>query len=251
MKNIYTVINQKGGVGKSTTVFSLGAGLAVKGKRVLFVDMDAQGNLTHSLGNPEVKADAFDVLTGDASAEDATVKGERWDFIAGSTELAGADLSLSSTGKEYRLKEALVPVLGRYDYVVIDTPPALGILTINALAACTGAIVPSQADIYSLLGIGQLHGTIQAVKRYCNPALRINGILLTRYNKRSVLSRDVTEMIEQTAARLETTVYKTTIREAVAIRESQAQQTDIFSYAPKGAVTADYRKFVEEVLSNE
>lgn len=251
MKNIYTVINQKGGVGKSTTVYALGTGLAVKGFKVLFVDMDAQGNLTHSLGSPETSATVFDVLTGEASASEAIVSGERWDCITSSPELAGADLSLSSTGKEFKLKEALAPVSGRYDYIVVDTPPALGILTINALTVCTGAIVPSQADIYSLLGIGQLHGTIQAVKKYCNPVLKINGILLTRYNRRSILSRDVTEMIEQTASRLETTVYKTTIREAVAIREAQAQQTDIFTYAPKGTVTEDYKKFVEEVLGDE
>jgi chromosome partitioning protein len=251
LRNVYTVINQKGGVGKSTTVLSLGAGFAIKGFKVLFVDMDAQGNLTHSLGSPENGASVFDVLTGDAGAEEAIVKGERWDCITSSPELAGADLSLGSTGKEFKLKEAIAPVLQKYDYVVIDTPPALGILTINALTACTGAIVPSQADIYSLLGIGQLHGTIQAVKKYCNPTLKISGILLTRYNRRSILSRDVADMIEQTAERLETVVYKATIREAVAIRESQAQQKDIFTYAPKGAVTADYKKFVEEVLSNE
>ena len=248
MKNVYTVINQKGGVGKSTTVFALGAGIALRGFKVLFIDMDAQGNLTHSLGSPKGTGTMFDVLNGEATAQEAVIKGKRWDCIPSGPELAGADLTFKAPEK---LKEALEDIRHEYDYIVVDTPPALGILTINALTACTGAIVPSQADIYSLLGIGQLHGTIQTVKEHCNPDLRIKGILLTRYNRRSILSRDVTDMIEQTAAHLDTIVYKTTIREAVAIKESQARQVDIFSYAPKGAVTGDYKSFVKEVLGDE
>jgi chromosome partitioning protein len=251
MRSIYTVINQKGGVGKSTTTFALGAGLAMKGFKILFIDMDAQGNLTHSLGNPANSATVYEMLAGDAQVRDAISIGERWDSIPSCPALAGADMTLNATGKEFRLKEAIEPIKGEYDYIVVDTPPALGILTVNALTACSGAIVPSQADIYSLLGIGQLHGTIEAVKRYCNPGLSIKGILLTRYNPRSILSRDVTDMIQDTAARLATVVYKTTIREAVAIKEAQARQMDIFSYAPKGAVTEDYEKFVTEVFEGE
>jgi chromosome partitioning protein len=158
-------------------------------------------------------------------------------------------MMLTQTGKEFRLKEALAPIQENYDYIIIDTPPALGILTINALTACTGIIVPAQADIYSLQGIGQLYGTIKPVRQYCNPELRILGILLTRYNQRSIISRDIAEMMAQTAAQLETIVYKATIREAVAVKEAQARQRDIYSYAPKGRVTADYASFVEEVLA--
>jgi chromosome partitioning protein len=250
VKEIFAIINQKGGVGKTTTAHALGAGIFMKGYKVLLLDLDAQGNLSHSLGAAlRGSMSAMDVLTKEISAEDAIIHGERLTYIPSSPALAGADMLISQTGKEYRLKEALGPVLQYYDYIVIDTPPALGILTVNALTACTKAIIPAQADIYSLQGIGQLYGTIEAVRHYCNPNLKIMGILLTRYSPRSILTRDITNMIEQTARRLETIVYKTTIREAVAIKEAQAQQMDIFSYAPKGKATEDYRMFVEEVLA--
>jgi chromosome partitioning protein len=245
---IIAIINQKGGVGKSTTAHALGAGLSLKGFKVLFVDLDAQRNLTHTLCVPQGGATVMEILTKEAEPSQAIHRGERWDCILGTPVLAGADMMLTQTGKEFRLKEALEPIQDDYDYVVIDTPPALGILTINALAACTGLIVPAQADIYSLQGIGQLYETIKPVRQYCNRELRIMGILLTRYNQRSILSRDIAEMIEQTASQLDTVVYKTAIREAVAIKEAQAKQQDIYSYAPKGKVTADYASFVEEVL---
>jgi chromosome partitioning protein len=242
------IVNQKGGVGKSTTVFALGAGLFLKGLNVLLIDLDAQGNLTHTLAAPSDGPTALDILAKEATTAEVIHKGQGWDYITGSPALAGADMILTDTGKEYRLKEALEPVKESYDYIIIDTPPALGILTINALAACDGVIIPAQADIYSLQGIDQLYGTIKAVRQYCNPSLKIMGILLTRYSPRSILSRDIAEMIAQTAAQLETKVYKTPIREAVAVKEAQARQQDIYSYAPKGKVTADYKSFVEEVL---
>jgi chromosome partitioning protein len=245
---IFGLINQKGGVGKSTTALALGAGLSLKGFKVLFVDLDAQGNLTHTLGASNDGPTAIDILAKEATSAEAIHKGQRWDYIAGSPALAGADMILTQTGKEFRLKESLESIKENYDYIVIDTPPALGILTINALAACDGVIIPAQADIYSLQGIGQLYGTIKTVRQYCNQNLRIMGILLTRYSPRSILSRDIAEMIEQTASQLETKVYKTTIREAVAIKEAQARQQDIYSYAPKGKATMDYKSFVEEVL---
>jgi chromosome partitioning protein len=117
------------------------------------------------------------------------------------------------------------------------------------LTACTGIIIPAQADIYSLQGIGQLYNTIDTVRRYCNPALTIKGVLLTRYNPRSIISRDIAEMTAQTAERLNTRVYKTTIRESVTIKEAQAKQQDIYTYAPKSNPTADYKSFVKEFLS--
>jgi chromosome partitioning protein len=249
MKEIFAIINQKGGVGKTTTAHALGIGISMKGFKVLLLDLDAQGNLSHSLGAVPGGPMSMDVLMKEVSADDAVVHGEKCAFIPSSSALAGADMLINQTGKEYRLKEALDPILESYDYIVVDTPPALGILTINALTACTKVIIPAQADIYRLQGIGQLYGTIDAVRRYCNPNLKITGILLTRYSSRSILTRDITDMIEQTAERLGTIVYKTTIREAVAIKEAQAQQADIFSYSPKGKATDDYRVFVEEVLA--
>ena len=142
-------------------------------------------------------------------------------------------------------------IYGKYDYCIIDTPPALSILTINALTACTGAIIPAQADIYSLQGIGQLNNTIQTIKKYCNPALTIKGIILTRYNSRSVLSKEVTEMIEQTAAELNTKVFDTKIRECTAMKEAQAMKQDIFTYAPKSNASADYNAIIKELLERE
>jgi chromosome partitioning protein len=248
MKEAFAIINQKGGVGKSTTAHALGAGLSFKGFRVLFVDLDAQANLTHTLSIKPGGPISMDVLMREATAPQAIVHGERWDCIPAAPALSGADMTLNVTGKEYRLREALEPIAGNYDYIVIDTPPALGILAVNALTACTGVIIPAQADIYSLQGIGHLYGTIETVRKYCNPNLHIKGILLTRYNPRSILTRDITDMIEQTAKELNTIVYKTAIREAIAIKEAQARQRDIFDYAPKGNATEDYRRFVEEVL---
>jgi chromosome partitioning protein len=248
MKEIYAIINQKGGVGKSTTAHALGTGISSMGHKVLFIDLDAQANLTHTLGIEQNGPISMDVLMREASAAEATVHGDRWDCIPAAPELAGADMTLNVTGKEYRLKEALEPISDLYEYIIIDTPPALGILTINALTACTGVIIPAQADIYSLQGIGHLYGTIETVRKYCNPNLNIKGILLTRYNPRSILTRDITDMIRQTAGELKTIVYKTAIREAIAIKEAQAQQQNIFEYAPKGKATEDYRMFVEEVL---
>ena len=170
------------------------------------------------------------------------------DLIPASPALASADITLKDTGREYKLKEALEPVLADYDYIVLDTPPALGTLTINALTACNSVVVPAQADIYSLQGVGQLVQTIKTVQRYTNRELTIKGLLVTRYNARAVLTRDMTELLEDTANQLQTKLFNTRIRECIALKEAQAIQQDIFTYAPKSNATADYRAFIEEVL---
>ena len=164
--------------------------------------------------------------------------------------MAGADTIITETGKEYRLKEALDKLGGTYDYCIIDTPPALGIVTINALTACQGAIIPAQADIYSLQGISQLNGTIQTVKKYCNPHLKVMGIVLTRYSARSIISREVAEMIDATAAQLNTKLYKAKIRECTALKEAQATRQSIFKYAPRSNATADYKALIEEIMED-
>ena len=248
MKEVLAIINQKGGVGKSTTAAALGAGLILKGYRVLYIDLDAQGNLTFNMGAGASALSSLEVLTGTATAEEAIRHTEQGDIIPASPALAGADNLITATGKEYRLKEALDPLQSRYDYIVVDTPPALGILTVNALTACTGAIVPAQADAWSLQGITQLNGTIQTVKKYCNPALKVKGIVLTRFNSRAVVSRDMQELIAQTAAALDTKLYKTAIRECTALKEAQAVQQDIYSYAPRSNATADYKAIVAEIV---
>ncbi len=247
---IIAVINQKGGVGKSTTAHAIGAGLTLKGYRVLYIDLDAQGNLSYTLRADTNGLTAMELLQG-RNTQAAIQRTAQGDIIASSPSLAGADTIITATGKEYRLREALEPLKKNYDYCIIDTPPALGILTINALTACTGAIIPAQADIYSLQGISQLHSTIETVKRYCNPALSIKGIVLTRYNSRAIISREVADMIEQTAGQLQTKLYKAKIRECTAIKEAQATQQDIYSYAPRSNATADYTALIAEILGGE
>jgi len=245
------VINQKGGVGKSTTAMAIGAGLILKGYSVLFIDLDAQGNLSYSMGADTTGKTALDVLQGLSSPQAAIQKTGQGDIIASSPALAGADTIMTTTGKEYRLKEALDHVRASYDLIIIDTPPALGILTINALTACTGALIPAQADIYSLKGINQLYSTIEAVRRYCNPDLVIKGIVLTRYSPRTVISREVAELIGQTAERLHTKLYSTAIRESTSIKESQAKRQSIFSYAPRSNAAIDYMALVDELIKGE
>lgn len=249
MKTI-AVINQKGGVGKSTTALALGAGLMQRGQRVLFIDLDAQGNLSFVLGADTQRYNILSVLQSPETVADHVQHTPQGDVIASSPALVGADNTITQTGKEYRLAEALAPLASSYDFCIIDTPPALGILTINALTACSGAVIPAQADMFSLQGITQLHATIQTVKKYCNPTLRILGIVLTRYNARAIISRDVADMIEQTASQLSTKLYATRIRECTAIKEAQATRQSIFDYAPKSNASVDYLALLGEVLAD-
>lgn len=248
------VINQKGGVGKSTTSSAIGGGFMLEGAKVLYVDLDPQCNLSYLMEadiSGLTQASALDVLQGSASAAQAVQHTAQGDVIAASPALAGADIVLTATGKEYRLKEALEALAGLYDYCVIDTPPALGVLTINALTACQGCIIPAQADFLSLQGIGQLHGTIETVRKYCNPGLKVYGIVLTRYSARAVISREVSAMMEATAATLQTRLYKTRIRECTAIKEAQAMRKSIYAYAPRSNASADYTALVKEILEEE
>ena len=247
MKTI-AIANQKGGVGKSTTALAIGAGLSLKGYRVLYVDLDAQGNLSYTLDTNTQGYNAMGVLQRPETAKSEIQKTRQGNVIASTPSLAGADTTITEIGKEYRLKEALEPLSNDYDFCIIDTPPALGILTINALTACNGVIIPSQADIYSLQGISQLSGTLNTVKKYCNRDLSIMGIVLTRYNARSIISRDVAENIETTAMHLQTKLYNTKIRECTALKEAQAKKQNIFEYAPKSNAALDYDSLIDEIL---
>lgn len=219
-----------------------------KGFRVLYVDLDAQGNLSHSMKANNKAITSLEVLTGTATAADAIVSTPQGDLIPASPALASADTILTETGKEYRLKEALSTISDRYDYCLLDTPPALGTLTVNALTACNSVLITTQADIYSLQGIGQLARTIQTVQKYCNNALDILGMVITRYNARAVLTKNMTEMIEDTAKQLHTSVYTTKIRECVAIKEAQAMQQDIFTYSSSSNAAKDYENLLNEIL---
>ena len=241
------IINQKGGVGKSTTALAIGQGLALEGKKVLFVDLDAQGNLTYALGADTRGKNAIVVLQEPSTIKEKLVSVKYGDLLVSTPHLATADNTLIFTGKEYKLKEALDTVKDRYDVCIIDTPPALSILLINALTACNGAIIPATADIFSLQGISQLYNTIDAVKTYCNRDLKVLGILLTRYKARSTLTKEITELLAETARQIDTKVYDTKIRECIALAEAETIKQSVYEYAPKSNASKDYKAFLEEL----
>lgn len=251
---IIAITNQKGGVAKTTTAYAIGAGLSLRGYRVLYIDLDAQTNLSYVMeadATGLTGISALDVLEGRSSASAAIQHTPHGAIIASTPALAGVDTVLTQVGKEYRLKEALEPLQGSYDYIIIDTPPALGILTVNALTACNGCIIPAQADIYSLQGISQLYNTLQTVKKYCNRDLKVMGILLTRYNGRAIISREAADLIDQAAAQMDSKLYQSRIRECTALKEAQACRENIFTYAPHSNAAADYTSLVDEILSEE
>ena len=157
--------------------------------------------------------------------------------------LVGAEQELSQTGKEHRLKEAIAPVAEKYDYIIIDTPPSLGVLTVNAFTVAAG--------IFATTGINQLNETVRSVQRYCNPNVKITGILFTRFNPRANISKQIKELTEQLSEYISAPIYKTYIRSAVAVEEAQANRTDIFEYAEKSTVSEDYKAFIEEFLKGE
>jgi len=245
------IINQKGGVGKSTTALNIGAGLILKGFSVLYIDLDAQGNLSYTMGATTSGYNAFGVIQRPETVAEEIQHTPQGDIIASSPSLSQADITIKETGKEYRLKEALEMLGGVYDFAIIDTPPALGILTINALTACSGVIIPTLAEVYSLQGISQIYNTIQTVKKYCNHNLKIEGILITRFSGRSIIKREIAEALEERARSIDTKLYKTKIRECTALIEAQAKRRDIFSYAPKSNAAADYKALVAEILENK
>lgn len=249
MKAIISIVNRRGGVGKTSTAHALGAGLALRGYKTLFVDLDSQCNLTFDVGGTTAPLTSMEVLSGTATAQDAIQHTKGGDIIPASPSLAVADTTIDGTGKEYRLKEALEGL--DYDYIIIDTPPALGVLTVNALTASNSAIIPAQAEVHSLQGIGLLYEAIRAVQKYTNHDLKVEGILITRYNGRAILSRDMKSNLEATAKELGTKVFTTPIRECTAIKEAQATQSNIYSYAPKSNATADYTALIDEIIKEK
>lgn len=259
MKTI-AIVNQKGGVGKTTTAVQLAAGLSIAGHRVLTCDLDAQANLTSTMfGGAERDESAptsYDVLTGAASAAEAIVPVRRGHLMPAASDVACSDKRLAridaavgaQPNKLFLLREALEGVEGRFDYAVVDTPPARDTCSYNALTAADFALIVSEAGEYSVKGIGDLADSIEQIKRYTNSRLRIAGVLITKYERSTVLAKGMGRGAEEIAAALGTKVLGTRIRKAVAIGESQSVETDIFDYAPSSEVAKDYARFVEEMI---
>lgn len=246
---IVAVANQKGGVGKTTTAQALTAGLAEKGFKVLGIDLDPQGNFSTACGAENYNVQTvYEVMKGHNIREAIQNMKGGYDVVPANIMLAGAEQELSQTGKEHRLKEAVVPVTGDYDFIVIDTPPSLGVLTVNAFTCASDILIPTTAGIFATAGISQLNETVTSVQKYCNPGIKIRGILFTRFNPRANISRQIKELAEQLSEYISAPIYNTYIRSAVAVEEAQANQTDIFDYAGKSTVADDYRTFIEEFL---
>lgn len=252
MKTI-SIINEKGGVCKTATALNIGELLGRKGYSTLFVDLDPQSNLTHALKAPQTEANIYTSLKAPETTERAIVNSIRYkcSLIPATRELSMIDKEIPAEGREYRLKQALATLEDKFDYCIVDTPPALGTLTINALTASESLIIPTSADMFSLEGIGQLSSTIQTIRQLTNPSLYIRGILLTRYNKRSVFRASIAELLEELASKLNTRVYQTYIREGVALPEAIALRESLFDYAPRSNVAQDYKHLIEEIITYE
>src|ERR1700756_5675506 len=240
--------NQKGGVAKTTSTLNLGVALSEKGKRVLAVDLDPQGNLTMSQGwNPdEIERSLFDVLVHKLPITEVVQRAEI-DVAVSSIDLAGAELALASMiGRERALEKALLPVREDYDYILIDTPPSLGLLTINALVASHGVIVPVQCEYLSLRGLVQLENTLAMIRENLNPDVEIQGTLPTMYDKRLLHSREAVEILKENFGDL---VLETKIRKTVRYAEAPVKGQSVLKYDPSGEAAGMYRDLAKEVLN--
>lgn len=254
---IITVTNQKGGVGKTTTAAALAEGLRRCKSKTLLIDCDAQGSLTYIVDAAQDGITSAEVIEGSASARDAIQRTEHGDVIAGSERLGSADFL---SGFMARLKEAhpkrdprtalrkeLEELRDEYQYIIIDTPPALGPTTLCSLTAADGIIITTQADALSLKGIGQLDGTISAIREKLNPTVRLLGILVTRYSERITAHKLALDMLRDTAAGMGSKVFDAKIRECAAIKEAHLLQRGIFAHAPRSNAAADYMALIREI----
>lgn len=248
MARVIAVANQKGGVAKTTTVAALGAAWAERGRKVLAADLDPQGSLTYSLGfePDEVEPTIHDVLAGRTPIADTILTAEEGlDLVPSNIDLAGAEAYLlGRTAREYALKEALDDVLGRYEIVVLDCPPSLGVLTINALTAADQVLIPMQAEALSHRGVGQLLGTIEDVRRLTNKSLRIVGLLPTMYDGRT---RHARETIDAVGKELELAVLPP-IRKSIRFAEAPAAGTSILGFSPSHPGAESYRELAAALL---
>lgn len=248
MDNIICVITQKGGVGKTTTINSIACVLNKQHKRVLLIDMDPQGNLSFSTGSEfESGPTIYNVLRGDLKAKEAIQRCSMADIIPSNILLSGIDLEFPGKNREFLLKNALAPIKDLYDYILIDSPPSLNLLTVNALSASNRVILPMLPDIFSLQGIALIYETIEHVRKSCNPDLEIAGILINKYSRRSHLHKEVYGTAEMISEKLEIPLFKTVIRSCVSLSEAQSLQVDLMDYAPRCSGAKDYRDLVAEI----
>jgi chromosome partitioning protein len=248
LAKVIAFANQKGGVAKTTTTLNLGVALAEKGQHVLLVDLDPQGNLTMSQGwNPdEIERSMFDVLVHRLPIMEI-VRTNELEVAVSSIDLAGAELALASMiGRERALEKALLPVRESYDYILVDTPPSLGLLTINALVAASGVIVPVQCEYLSLRGLVQLENTLTMIRENLNPTVEIQGILPTMWDRRLLHSREAIEILKENFGDL---VLNTKIRKTVRYAEAPVKGQSILRYDPTGEAAETYRDLAKEVLN--
>ena len=253
MGRVIAVANQKGGVGKSTTAINLSACLAEKGKKVLAIDIDPQGNTTSGLGvdKNNVENTLYELLLGEAEAKDTIVKDvvENVDLIPSNVNLSGAEIELIGVDeKEYIMKKIIDKVRRKYDYIIMDCPPSLNMRTINALTAANSVLVPIQCEYYALEGLSQLIHTIELVKERLNKKLVMEGVVFTMYDARTNLSLQVVENVKEN---LDTTIYKTIIPRNVRLAEAPSHGKPINIYDSKSTGAESYRLLAQEVIDRE
>lgn len=249
---VIAIVNQKGGVGKTSCTLNIGAGLALKNKKVLYIDADAQGNLTVGLGirNTDGENTIFEVLKGECSIEDAIIKTtNNASILPADIALAAADLELANEpGKDFLLHEAINLVENEYDYILIDCPPSLGMMTVNSLVAAKEVIIVMMPEFLSAQGVSQLTRTIDIVQRRINHDLKISGVILNMYNGRRKLHREASEEV---AKMFKDRLYKTYIRNSVTIAESPGFGQDIFAYKSDSTGAKDFSDLIDEILKQE
>lgn len=245
MGKIISLLNHKGGVGKTTSAINIGAGLVELGQKVLLIDLDPQANLTLSLGIPRQQYTIYESIRGESELVPYTVK-EGMDVITSSLDLSGAEMELiNEAGREYILQELFAPVMEEYDYIIIDCPPSLGLLTLNALTTSDYVYIPLQTEFLALQGLTKIKQVIDKVRFRLNKKLQIGGVIATMYDSRKVLNRDVVETIRKYFG---DKVFNTMIRDNVTLAEAPAQRKDIFAYSKSSNGAQDYLNLCKEVL---
>ncbi|MGO2082707.1 ParA family protein [Vagococcus sp.] len=253
MTRVIAVANQKGGVGKTTTTVNLGASLALAGKKVLLIDMDAQGNATSGMGirKSDVEKDIYDVLVNEVPLKETVLPSSRegMDIVPATIQLSGAEIELTSMmARESRLKTALTDVVAEYDYILIDCPPSLGHLTINSFSASDSILIPVQCEYYALEGLSQLLNTIRLVQKHFNPELQIEGVLLTMYDARTNLG---SEVVEEVRKYFSERVYDTIIPRNVRLSEAPSHGQSIIDYDLRSKGAEVYQALAKEVMTRD